>query len=171
MPTRNEANADQKAVAMLTDIAFRHTRDLTVRQTTEAKLIERLRKDGDVVFSLLAENDDDIIGHVMLSTMTAPFRALALAPLSVHPAYQNQGIGSSLVEEAIRRARADAWSAIFVLGDVDYYSRFGFSAPLAQGFACPYAGPNFMVLPLAGRLPVLTGTIDYARAFRSLVSH
>lgn len=168
---RPAAVADLKAVAMLTDIAFRQTRDTAVRQTEEAKLVERLRRDGDAVFSLLAENHDDIVGHLMLSRMTAPFRALGLAPLSVHPAFQNQGIGSTLVHDAIRRARADGWSAIFVLGDVEYYSRFGFSARLAAGFECTYAGPSFMVLPLDGSLPVASGRVDYARAFGRLVSH
>lgn len=170
-PIRTAVDADRETVAMLIDIAFRHPRNTAVRQTEEAKLVERLRKDGDVVYSLLAENDDGIIGHVMLSKMTAPFRALGLAPHSVHPRYQNQGIGSALVQEAIGRARAGGWAAIFVLGGVAYYSRFGFSVRLATGFNCTYAGPNFMVLPLDGALPETSGNVAYARAFGTLVSH
>ncbi len=38
-----------------------------------------------------------------------------------------------------------------MLGDPAYYGRLGFDAGLAAGFANPYAGPHFMVKPLAGK--------------------
>jgi putative acetyltransferase len=131
----------------------------------EARLVAQLRRDGDATISLVAVAGDAVIGHVLLSPMAAPFRALGLAPVSVAPAHQKQGIGAALVNAAIGQARQDGWSAIFELGDPTYYGRFGFRADLAAGFSSPYAGPHFMVLPLANALPVASGIVSYAAAF------
>ncbi len=95
-------------------------------------------------------------------------RAVALAPLSVAPARQGQGIGASLVRAAIERARGEGWEAIFVLGDRGYYERFGFDAAAAEGFATPYAGAHFMVLSLTATLPARNGELRHAPAFAAL---
>lgn len=131
----------------------------------EARLVAQLRRDGDATISLVAVVGDAVIGHVLLSPMAAPFPALGLAPVSVAPKHQKQGVGAALVNAAIAQARQDEWSAIFVLGDPVYYGRFGFRADLAAGFSSPYAGPHFMVLPLTDALPVVSGKVSYAAAF------
>ncbi len=135
----------------------------------EARLVARLRRDGDAAISLVAVAGGAVIGHVLLSPMAAPFRAVGLAPLSVLPDRQRQGVGAALTHAAIAEARRDGRDAMFVLGDPAYYGRFGFRADLAAGFASPYAGPHFMVLPLAEALPATTGAVDYAPAFSALV--
>ena len=117
-------------------------------QSDEADLVEQLHADGDVFVSLVAEEDGAVIGHVLLSAMRAPIRALGLAPVSVGPARQGTGVGSALIREAIRLAREAGYAAIFVLGDQAYYGRFGFDVDAARGFASPYAGDHFAVLAL-----------------------
>jgi putative acetyltransferase len=134
----------------------------------EARLVTQLRRDGDATISLVAVAGGAVIGHVLLSPMSAPFRALGLAPLSIVPEHQKQGVGTALMNAAIAQTRQGGWSAIFVLGDPVYYGRFGFRADLAAGFSSPYVGPHFMVLPLFDRLPAITGRVDYARAFDDL---
>jgi putative acetyltransferase len=99
--------------------------------------------------------------------MEAPFSALALAPLSVKPDRQRAGVGSRLVYDAIDRAKATGWAAIFVLGDPSYYRRFGFDVEAAKGFSSPYAGEHFMVLSLSETLPT-TGELRHAPAFAAL---
>jgi putative acetyltransferase len=131
----------------------------------EARLVAQLRRDGDATISLVATAGDAVIGHVLLSPMSAPFQALGLAPLSVIPEHQKQGVGTALMNAAVAQAREGGWSAIFVLGDPVYYGRFGFRADLAAGFSSPYAGPHFMVLPLTDVLPVASGKVSYAAAF------
>src|SRR5690606_34609089 len=101
----------------------------------EAELVERLRADRDAVLSLVAEDGGAVIGHIMFSRMTAPFRALGLGPLAVAPSWQQSGIGSCLVREGLGRAKADGWQGVFVLGDPAYYRRFGFDPARASGFA------------------------------------
>src|SRR5262249_6788926 len=128
----------------------------------EARLVAALDKAGDTVVSRVAEADGAIVGHVLLSRMSGSFRALALAPVAVGAEGQGLGGGSALIRAAIDRARTDGWDAVFVLGDVGYYRRFGFDAELARGFTSPYAGEHFMALALAGEPPCLTGVLEHA---------
>jgi putative acetyltransferase len=134
----------------------------------EADLVARLRADGDIVFSLVAEADDCLAGHVLFSRMTAPFRALGLAPVAVVSRWRGQGIAARLIQEGVARAGSAGWEAVFVLGDPAYYSRFGFDAASAAGFQSPYAGPYFMLRKLAADLPVASGPVAYAPAFAGL---
>jgi putative acetyltransferase len=157
---RDEAPQDQQAIYKLVSSVF--------DQTAEAELVENLRAVGDSVISVVAEDDGQVVGHALLSKMQAPFPALALAPVSVAPAKQRNGIGSALIARAIDRARNQSWSAIFVLGDPNYYRRFGFEAESAAGFTSPYAGEHFMMLKLSPSLPTTTGQLRHAPAFAAL---
>lgn len=137
--------------------------------TAEADLVERLRADGDAAIALAAIEDDAVIGHIVMSRMSAPFRALGLGPLAVTTDWRRQGVGGELVRAALDQARGDGYDAVFVLGDSSYYARFGFSVTLAERFDSPYAGAHFMVLALGGGdLPASGGRVDYAPAFRAL---
>jgi putative acetyltransferase len=100
--------------------------------------------------------------------MSAPLRALGLAPVAVAPSRQRSGIGSLLIRRALELAVAGKWEIVFVLGDPAYYRRFGFDQALASGFASCYAGPHFMALGMCQPLPVSKGNIDYAPAFAAL---
>jgi putative acetyltransferase len=93
---------------------------------------------------------------------------VGLAPLAVRPDRQRSGIGARLIRAALERAKGDGWQAVFVLGDPDYYRRFGFDSSLASGFSSPYSGPHLMALALEAALPVTSGTIVYAKAFEFL---
>lgn len=136
-------------------------------QADEADLVDALRADGDVAYEILAYAGATAVGHVMLSRMSAPLQALALAPVSVIPAHQRQGVGQALVRTAIAAAEAGPWQAIFVLGDLDYYGRFGFEAALAAPFDSPYAGPHFAALALKP-WPASHGVLRHAPAFDAL---
>lgn len=160
MIIRDEQLADISAIHRLVTAAF--------GQRAEADLVDRLRADGDSVISLVAVEAGAIVGHVLFSKMRAPFRALSLAPVSVASNRQNSGIGARLIYEGLRRAAEEGWDAVFVLGNSDYYERFGFDPDLARGFASPYAGPNFMAIPLHGELSVTKGKVDCAPAFAAL---
>lgn len=157
---RDECPDDWKAVYLAISSAF--------GQSAEAELVEALRKSGDSVVSLVADEDGQIVGQVMLSKMEAPFPALALAPVSVIPARQREGIGTALIERAVNRARSEGWAAIFVMGDPKYYERFGFNSEAAAGFVTPYAGRHFMMLKLSTALLAQTGELRHAEAFTAL---
>lgn len=157
---RDERSRDRAAVRALVTAAF--------GSEDEADLIDRLRADGDAALSLVAEHGGQIVGHVLFSPMLAPFGALGMAPVSVAPSHQREGIGSRLIEAGLKRAQHEGWQGVFVVGDPQYYRRFGFSADAAQGFDCVYAGPHLMALALCGGLPETTGEIAYAPAFAAV---
>jgi putative acetyltransferase len=157
MIIREARDQDQEAIHQVVSAAF--------GQVLEARLVRDLEDAGDAVLSLVAEDQDAVLGHVLLSRMSAPFPALALAPVSVRPADQGKGVGSALVRAALERVHGGDWAAVFVLGDPAYYERFGFEQDAAGGFSTPYAGPYFMVLPLASGLPATTGDLRHAAAF------
>lgn len=132
----------------------------------EARLVDILRADGDLCISLIAESDGEIIGHIALSPMQAPVRALGLGPVAIRPAFQNREIGSKLIKAALKIARNGRIQVVFLLGHAKYYPRFGFSADLAAPFSSPFAGPNFMAKePEFGCLANRVGKVDYAPAF------
>jgi putative acetyltransferase len=137
----------------------------------EARLVKALRAAGDCELSLIAEDGGEIVGHVMLSRMRVEgdgksYRALGLGPVAVLPDRQRSGIGSALIEAALDQAEDRGEEIVFLLGEPDYYRRFGFSAEAAAPFASPYAGPYFMARAIVP-LPQ-SGKAAYAPAFDSL---
>lgn len=140
----------------------------------EADLVIGLHYDFDSEISLVAKRWRRVVGHVMLSRMEATgdgraFRALGLGPVGVRPRAQGRGVGSELIRSALARAAAMGEELVFVLGDPEYYRRFGFSAEAAAPFASPYAGPHFMALWLRPDAdPPTSGSAAYAPAFRFL---
>ncbi|MCP4318271.1 MAG: N-acetyltransferase [Hyphomicrobiales bacterium] len=161
MKIRPETPADRAAIHALHVAAF--------DGDGEARLVDRLRADGDLVLSLVAIDNGQIIGHVALSPMTAPFPALGLAPVAVSADYRRRGTAAALINRGLDLVRDDRWKGVFVLGEPSYYERFGFSCRMAEGYQSPYSGPYFMALSLGGdRLPARAGRVDYAAAFSSL---
>ncbi len=140
----------------------------------EADLVEALGRDGDAATSLVAEKQGEIVGHVLLSRMRASgdgrtYKSVGLGPVGVRPFYQGAGTGAAMIEGALAIARATGEELAFVLGEPDYYRRFGFTAEAAAPFASPYAGPYFMALALRDGVPApAAGAAAYAPAFAAL---
>lgn len=138
----------------------------------EATLVDTLRADGDLVLSLVAEVGGGIVGHVAFSRMQVNYEgstesAVALAPVAVRPEHQRKGVGRTLVQSGLEQLTERGETLVFVLGEPEYYGRFGFSTGPAARFASPYAGPYFQSLTLSERAPS-SGAVRYARAFAAL---
>lgn len=143
----------------------------------EALLVQRLCVDGDMVLTLIADDDetDALAGVAVFSRMAVeiagkPIAAVALAPVAVSRGYRRQGLAEALIQTGLAHL-GDAGAVLcFVLGDPAYYMRFGFSADWASGFASPYAGEYFMALPLqGGAMPCgVRGEAAHAPAFAAV---
>ena len=97
---RPESVADHEAV--------RHVNRLAFGRDAEARLVDALRDGGYVRVSLVAEMEGQVVGHILFSdvpiiTGAGTVPALALAPMAVMPEFQNQGIGSALVQQRAGR--------------------------------------------------------------------
>ena len=140
---------------------------------TEANLVELLRDRNKAPVALVAVNDNRIVGHIMFSPVTitlAPkmFRAVGLAPLSVLPEFQRQGIGSMLAREGLKKCAADGFEMAVVLGSPYYYPRFGFSRASLYGLGNEYdADEHFMAMELQnGALDRVSGIVLYSSEFK-----
>ena len=132
----------------------------------EALLVENLREQGDIVYEWVATIFEELVGHLVLSRLISPENCLALAPVSVSPLRQKQGIGSALIHAALEVAEEDEWTAVFVLGDPKYYSKFGFDVSQAGGFDTPYVHEFTAAAVLdAGAFGTLKREIIYPPAF------
>ena len=137
----------------------------------EADLVEALVRDGDLVLATLAEEGDALVGYVAFSrlivaTGDARFPAFALAPLAVAPGRQRQGIGARLVEHAHQRLREAGEALSVVLGEPDYYRRFGYTTERAAELESPYPPQYLSALPFADA--PRRGRLIYPRAFAGL---
>lgn len=161
---RPEQPEDAHAIAALLQAAF--------DGPMEANLVERLRADGDLVLALVALEGADVVGYVAwprltLETSQGRRPAVALAPLAVTPSRHGNGIGSALVRTGLDRLRAAGETLVFVLGDPEYYRRFGFSLKIARLFESIYTGAHFMALRLDSGAPE-RGRLRYPAPFDSL---
>ena len=167
---RPEEPGDREAIRRVNEAAF----DTPV----EADLVEALRESGDAVpeLCLVAAEGGEVVGHLAMSRARrveaggagADPEVLALAPMAVLPERQNDGIGSELVQEALRRAESTEFPLVVVLGHPDYYPRFGFDPASAYGVECPYGGvppEAWMAYTLPAYEPGTRGTVEYAAPF------
>jgi len=153
------------------DDAIRRVVTAAFGRDAESKLVEALREANLAAVELVADEDGEITGHVLLSALALfigdePVPSLALAPLSVRPDRQRRGIGTALTDVALDVARAREWQAVVVLGDPAYYQRFGFSAEAAAHLDAPHSGEAFMALELIeDALAGEDGLVVYPPAF------
>lgn len=162
---RAEEPGDRDAVRRVNEAAF--------DTPAEADLVDALRESGEIApdLCLVAVDHGTVVGHICFSRARlgedGP-EILALAPMAVDPARQNEGIGSELVREGLLRAEETELPLVVVLGHPDYYPRFGFDPASAYGVVCPYPGvppESWMAYTLPAYEPGIRGTVVYAEPF------
>lgn len=169
---RQETKDDYKAVFDVVEAAFR---GMPLSDQTEQFLVERLRKSEGFIpqLSLVAEVDDMIVGHIMITKVFVKrkdqeMESLCLAPVSVHPDFQKSGIGGQLVETAHFVAMEMGFSAIVLVGHPEYYPRFGYVLASKYGIQFPIEAPDEACMAVAlvpGGLDDLKGTVQFPREF------
>jgi len=127
----DEAPADAGARERLLD------RVMPERRT---KPSERLREGRSPAagLALVARDGDAIAGSVRLwHVMAADRAALLLGPLAVEAHLRGKGVGAGLMQVALNRAELAGHAAVILVGDPEYYARFGFVADPASGLHMP----------------------------------
>lgn len=110
-------------------------------------LVKNLLASGDEVLSLTATKGGNLVGHAVFTTCgiaveneTSDQGVALLGPVAVLAALQKQGIGGRLIQNGVERLTAAGIAQVFVLGDPNYYSRFGFQED--RLLAPPYPLPE-----------------------------
>lgn len=151
--------------------AVRSINEAAFGRPDEADLVDRLRAEGVVLASLVAELEKRAVGHILFSRMWiettgGSVAAVALAPLAVLPEHQRQGIGGQLIRQGLDLLRRQGERIVIVLGHPDYYPRFGFSSEKASALESPFARSIFMAMELSpGALDGIQGKVRYPAAF------
>lgn len=167
MLIREEKKDDQAAVYTVNESAF--------ETSSEARLVDALREQARPIISLVAENDGEVVGHIMFSPVSLSghpeLSIMGLAPMAVNSASQHKGIGSALVRAGIEKCTELRFGAIVVLGHPEFYPRFGFLPASRFGIKSEYKVPEdvFMAMELQpDYLHDAAGTIQYHEAFSQL---
>lgn len=132
---------------------------------TEAAIVAALRAAGALAVSLVAVRDGGVVGHIAFSPVKIGgdnIQWYGLGPVSVVPELQGRGIGSGLIREGLRRLAEGGAAGCVVLGELEYYGRFGFENDSALHYDAAPA-PYFMRLVLQG--PPAAGSVAYHEAF------
>jgi predicted N-acetyltransferase YhbS len=165
---RQEKPKDFVDIYDLVLIAFQTAK---VSNGKEQDFVNQLRVSGGYIpeLALVAEEDDKIVGHIMLTktfiatTGGLRFEALLLAPLSVVQEYRKRGVGSELVNYSFQLAKNMGYKAVFVVGDPAYYVRFGFKSSALYGIRHVPEIPSEYVMAYefsAGALTGITGSVS-----------
>jgi putative acetyltransferase len=169
---REERAEDAAAVRRVNELAF--------GRDEEAELVDRLRAAADPRISLVATDDDRVVGHIFFSPVSlqpeggpedSSFAAMGLAPMAVLPEYQRRGVGSALVRAGLDECRRTGRDVVVVLGHPEYYPRFGFRPASRAGLRCEYDVPDeaFMVVELRpGALAGRRGLVKYRPEFSEI---
>jgi len=163
---RPETRGDVEAIRRVNDQAF--------GRGAESWLVDKLRERGVLTISLVAVQDDEIVGHIAFSPVVvesegSSFEAISLAPMAVLPVYQRGGIGSQMVRAGLEECRRLGHEAVVVLGHPDYYPRFGFVMAGPRGIDCEFEAPEeaWMVLELRqGTLAGRRGRVRFQPEFK-----
>lgn len=170
---RKEEEKDYKQVFELTEEAFR---EMVHSDHKEQFLVEKLRRSEAFIpeLSLVAENEDGrIAGHILFTKLkiingTESFESLALAPVSVKPEFQNQGLGGKLIAEGHRIAKELGYQSVILIGHENYYPRFGYKKTSNFGISFPFDIPeeNGMAVELVkDGLKNKKGVVKYPQEF------
>src|SRR5690606_8155510 len=98
---RDETPDDGRAISEVTIAAFQ---TLEISSHTEQFIVEALRAAKALTVSLVAELDDQVIGHIAFSPVTITDGTpdwYGLGPVSVSPEHQRMGIGTALIEAGL----------------------------------------------------------------------
>lgn len=170
MLIRPEQPQDIDAITEVNQLAF--------EREEEANLVIQLRDQATPYLSMVAQTDDhQIVGHIFYSPATIQtadgnVAGMGLAPMSVHPDHQQQGVGKQLLKHSLDQIAQMKAPYVIVLGHADYYPQFGFVPASLRNIHCQWMGiPDevFMILILDPTImqPV-SGTAFYHPTFNKI---
>jgi putative acetyltransferase len=162
MQIRPEHPNDIAAIRDLTMTAFAAA---PFSSGTEAAIVDALRGAAALTLSLVAVEGMELVGHAAFSPVLIDGEDrgwYGLGPVSVRPDRQGLGIGQALVKAGLAKLEERGAAGCVVLGEPEYYGRFGFASDPALRYA-DVPPQYFQRLVLRGPAP--RGQVSYHEAF------
>ena len=154
-------------------VAIRDVNRRAFGQDQEGNIVDALRSNGAVLLSLVAIQDDQVVGHVLYSPISVgSATGAALGPMAVVPELHRQGVGGTLIETGNRIIKDRGHPFILVLGHAGYYPRFGFVPARSRGIQCEWDVPDevFMLLVLdEEKMRGVSGLSKYRQEFSTVL--
>ncbi len=142
-PFRPAVETDRAEIRRVVDAAFLPEDVVT--------FLDALWAEGCIIGEWVTEETGAIIAHIVFSRVFIEtpdgerIPVAMLTPLAVHPDHQNRGVGTALMDHALRALEEAGEDLFVVLGHPDYYPRAGFSAEATGDLKNPWLGdPAFM---------------------------
>lgn len=162
---RDEKSEDINYIQALTEAAFLNEEHSS---HTEHFIVNSLRNHGQLTISLVAVENEIIVGHVAISPVQVSSGETGwygLGPISVWPNKQGLGIGSLLMNTSLEKLKRLGGKGCVLLGDPNYYSRFGFE--VYPDLNLPGV-PNeyFQAISFINHIP--KGDVSYHEAFNAI---
>ena len=165
---RQELRSDYEQIDALLGSAFQGKQEVV--------LVNQIRESQDYIpgLSFVAVDNNAIVGHLLFSKIQLTFdsgeacQILSLAPLSVLPQHQKQGVGSALVLHGLNEVRKSAYPLIVVVGHPQYYLKFDFVLAKPFGLRLKYEVPDnaFFVMEIEkGFLHQRSGLVEFPEYF------
>lgn len=167
MKIRQEREDDFQEVQNLVERAFHNAKH---SNGNEQDLVKKLRKSSAFVeqLSLVCEENERIYGYILFTkNRIGKEIGLTLAPVAVEPKLQKRGLGRLLIKRGLQIAKTMGFNFVCVLGDREYYSRFGFKEASFWKIYPPFEvdEKNFMALSLDDSEEYLDATLIYPKEF------
>lgn len=131
----------------------------------ETLLVQKFHENNRPIHEWVCIHTNKVIAYIAFSNAFHGKQVcgLHLAPLAVAPDFQKQGVGTELVQFALRQ-EATKLQTLFVLGEPAYYKRFGFE--LCSLPVCPFDEGNSHFLSM--RNTAATGfVVGYEPEFKT----
>ena len=135
---RTESKADYRKTENLVREAFWN---VYMPGCREHYVLHSMRNSGEFIPQLdfVMEKNGEIIGQIVFAKAEIKCddglvkSALTFGPVCIHPQFQKQGLGKILLDYALEKA-ADYGDAVFIEGDINFYSQCGFDYAAQKGF-------------------------------------
>ena len=162
----NEQPADAGEIETLLDQVFGADRG----RRTVYRLREGVAPVDEMCFVL--RHHDDLVASIRFwpVEVAGNVPALLLGPIAVRPDRHGRGYGAALMNHALDAARNLGHGVVLLVGDADYYARFGFTRVAAAALSLP--GPvdeaRFLAMELQpNALGGVAGMVGKARCLRA----
>ncbi|WP_218938243.1 GNAT family N-acetyltransferase [Parashewanella tropica] len=159
---RPENSNDSKAINKVISAAFDHHPHSNQK---EQCIVSQLRDNSALDVSLVAVYEGVIIGHIAFSKVKINGNECSwygLGPVAVSPVYQNYGVGSKLIKEGIKAIIEKGAEGCVLLGEPEYYERFGFKA--SSSLVLDGVPPEYFLV-LSFKKYTHAGKVEYHQAF------
>lgn len=140
------------------------------RDGDEQDFAVNLRNGGNYIpeLDLVSECDGQLIGHIMFTKTYVTksdgsrYDTLLVAPLSVLLECRSMGVGAALMNEGLRIAESMGYDSAFLIGDPNYYQRFGYKLSHLYGINHDSFPAEYVMVKeiLSGALEEVTGVVS-----------